>query len=500
MENEQRRPRILVVDDDDSFRRSLVDMLSEVGYDGKAVANPLEAVDLLADGSFDAVLLDLVMPEVSGTDLAAELRLTSPDTPILILTGHADVDSAIEGIHHGVFDYLRKDTLGLGRLRHVLHNATAHGRLTRDKADLVRRLQESHAALQAVDEISGQLSVEPDVQRLLQRLASAVKQHCGCEASRAVLLKPLPNDGWLISMTAGDDSELILGARLQRGEGIATAVALEGIEVALAKPQEHERFSPRCDQLPTSLPGFACVPLRHGLAFGALAVAGARAGSFDRERRILLSRLAVHAAVAVDNTLQHERAVNFFTHTCDLLVTLLDGLDVSYTGHSRRVAALSDMLTRRLGLSDTERRHVHFGALLHDIGKMRVGLDILAATGLLSDSQRQLVRHHPSLGVEILRPITQWEEILMIVQLHHERWDGKGYPHGLAGEAIPLGARVVAVAEVFEAMTRRVPLPPGRTPAEALAEIGRLAETQFDPRIARLFIGEYEQYGDQVMR
>jgi putative nucleotidyltransferase with HDIG domain len=327
-----------------------------------------------------------------------------------------------------------------------------------------------------------------------------VKTHCVCDASRAVLLKPLPTEGWLIHASAGDESELIVGARLHHGEGIAAAVALEGEEVALAKPQEHARFSPRCDLLPTSRTGFCCVPLRSGLVRGALTVAGAPSGSFDHERRTLLSRLGLHAAVALDNALQHERSVNFFTHTCDLLVTLLDGLDVSYSGHSRRVAALSDMVTRRLGLSDGERRHVHFGALLHDIGKMRVGLDILGSTGLLSDAQRQLVRQHPSLGVEILRPITQWEEILMIVQLHHERWDGTGYPHGLAGEAIPLGARVVAVAEVFEAMTRRVPFPPGRTPSEALAEIGQHAGTQFDPRIARLFISEYEQHGEQIVR
>ena len=90
-----------------------------------------------------------------------------------------------------------------------------------------------------------------------------------------------------------------------------------------------------------------------------------------------------------------------------------------------------------------------------------------------------------------------WEDILPIVHDHHERWDGKGYPMGKAGDAIPLGARIVAVAEAFDAMTRATPRGKMRTTAEALAEIEACAGTQFDPNIARLFVAEFREHGDQ---
>jgi HD-GYP domain-containing protein (c-di-GMP phosphodiesterase class II) len=93
--------------------------------------------------------------------------------------------------------------------------------------------------------------------------------------------------------------------------------------------------------------------------------------------------------------------------------------------------------------------------------------------------------------VELLKPITLWEDILPLIQTHHERWDGNGYPSGLGGEDIPLGARVIAVAESFDAMTRGYPGRPPRTPEQALAELQACAGSQFDPRIVRLFVAEY---------
>jgi len=108
------------------------------------------------------------------------------------------------------------------------------------------------------------------------------------------------------------------------------------------------------------------------------------------------------------------------------------------------------------------------------------------------------MREHPALGLKILRPITLWEDILPIIHAHHERWDGKGYPTGLGGEDIPLGARIVSVVESFDAMTRRKPYGRPRTPEEGLAELEACAGTQFDPRIVRLFVAEYRRHGDPL--
>ena len=107
-----------------------------------------------------------------------------------------------------------------------------------------------------------------------------------------------------------------------------------------------------------------------------------------------------------------------------------------------------------------------------------------------------LIQKHPVLGMEMLKPIWVLQDILPIVHAHHERWDGSGYPLGLSGDAIPQGARVVAVAEAFDAMSHKTPHGEQRTPEQALAELERCAGTQFDPQLVRLFVAEFRQRGD----
>jgi putative nucleotidyltransferase with HDIG domain len=305
------------------------------------------------------------------------------------------------------------------------------------------------------------------------------------------------DDGLLVQTTVGDGSDTVRGARLRSGEGLA-ALALDRDDVVdVANPKLHPRYSHRCDDLPTHRPGFLAAPLRHGSVQGALIAAG-RDGGFDGDHSEIMRSLARQSAVAIETALQQERSVNFFSHVSEILVGILDGMDVHYPGHSRRVAAFSDMVTRRLGLSDEERRRVHFAGLLHDIGKVQLDPNLLRGEGNLTPEKRAEIHKHPALGVEILRPISVWEDILAIILAHHERWDGKGYPRGIAGEEIPLGARIVAVAEVFDVISRPGPHVPDRTVDEALAEIERCAGAQFDPQIARVFVEEYRLHAEDI--
>ena len=193
-----------------------------------------------------------------------------------------------------------------------------------------------------------------------------------------------------------------------------------------------------------------------------------------------------------------KKASSSRSHVSDILVGILDGMDVHNPGHSRRVAAFSDMVSRRLGMSDEERRQIHFAGLLHDIGKVRLDMAVLQAKGKITPEQKAELQRHPSLGVDILKPISLWADILPIIHAHHERWDGRGYPRGIAGQEIPLGARIVAVAEVFDAISRPGPHVPKRTLGEALEEIARCGGSQFDPDLSRVFVEEYRLHADDI--
>ena len=163
------------------------------------------------------------------------------------------------------------------------------------------------------------------------------------------------------------------------------------------------------------------------------------------------------------------------------LAAALDARDPYTSGHSERVSALSVEIGRAMRLPDEDVTVLRLGALLHDIGKIGVPDEILRKQGALTASEFELIRQHPVIGARILRTLPFLAAHLPIVELHHERPDGQGYPYGLSGDAIPLTARIVHVADAFDAMTSARAYRPGRLPHEALAELRRGAGTDFDP-------------------
>jgi putative nucleotidyltransferase with HDIG domain len=489
---------VLLVEDDDDFARMATLLLREAGFE-VAVFDSGEAALLGATTGFEAAVLDFQLPGATGLALLDSLRERSPDLQAVLLSGRGDIGTVIEGLQHGIFDYLPKGDMAVARLQRAVQGAVARTQLLRENRALLERLSESNRLLRALADISAELTGEAYLDRILARLVAAAKELTGASAGRALLFAPSRGETVVVEGAAGDETETVRGTRLQLGEGIAALVAERGEPLRLHSAREHPSYSHRCDELGAGLRAFLCVPLCHGEVRGALSLAGGPAEGFPPFALELATSLARHAAMAVASARHHERAINFFTHTGEMLVSFLEATDVHYPGHSRAVAALADMMTRKLGLADEERRNVHFAALLHDIGKVMVDPAVLRHKGLLGSDGWARLAVHPALGSELLRPITLWEGVLPAVHSHHERWDGKGYPRGLEGEQIPLGARIIAVADAFDAMTRN-PHQPSRTVEEALREIEACAGSHFDPRLSRLFVAEYRQHGHTLKR
>jgi putative nucleotidyltransferase with HDIG domain len=487
--------RVLVIDDDPGFGGMVAELLVERGFQATSVADPVEALRQIGEGGFAAAVVDLVMPQMSGLEVAERIREVSPETQTVILTGHADMDSAVEGIRHGVFDYLQKASLAAPRLWHSVEGAVEKWHLLRRNLELVDALADSNRLLEALHTSARAIAAEHHLDRLLEQVVGEARSACGAAGARVLLLSETPSGDFVVSAAAGDGSGTLRGMRLHPGKGLATLALERGETLLIADPVAHSRFDPRSDAL-ASVGGLLVAPLSHDAVRGVLLVAGSRRATFGPPEREALATLAQHATVAIENALQQERAVNFFTHTSNLLVEFLEAVDLGLPGHSHGVAMLADLVTRRMGMSEIERRNVHFGALLHDVGKVRIDPALVQGHQPLSTEGRELMRRHPALGLDVLQPITAWEEVLAIVHAHHERWDGAGYPRGLAGEEIPQGARVVAIAEAYDAMARPAPLPRERHPKGPLAELEACAGTQFDPLIVRLFVATIREKGD----
>ncbi|OGO53242.1 MAG: hypothetical protein A2148_01780 [Chloroflexi bacterium RBG_16_68_14] len=178
-----------------------------------------------------------------------------------------------------------------------------------------------------------------------------------------------------------------------------------------------------------------------------------------------------------------------YQETLHALVSALDVRDSEVHGHSQRVVQLSLQIAAQLGIPPESEawRDLEHGALLHDVGKIGVPDAILRKPGELTPEEWQLMRQHPAKGCAMLQQVHFLRGAALIAHCHHERYDGTGYPRGLAGEAIPLTARIFAVADAFDAMTSCRPYRQPLSVEEACQEIRRSSGTQFDPQVVEAF-------------
>lgn len=177
-----------------------------------------------------------------------------------------------------------------------------------------------------------------------------------------------------------------------------------------------------------------------------------------------------------------------YLDTITALAKAVEARDQYTSRHVERVRTESMRIARRLGLSDEALRHFEFGAVLHDVGKIGIPDAILGKPGPLTPLERETMRQHPTIGRLLLEGIKFLEPALPAVESHHERWDGLGYPKGLAGEAIPIEGRIVAVADAYDAMTSDRPYRPAMTEELARKAIAEGRGTQFAPDIVDIFL------------
>jgi len=182
------------------------------------------------------------------------------------------------------------------------------------------------------------------------------------------------------------------------------------------------------------------------------------------------------------------------------LANAIDAKDVLTERHSRRLGTYAAALGRQLDLPPAELHAVTYGALLHDVGKIGVPEAVLLKPGPLDDGEWELMRRHTEIGERIAAPLVGSARFGPIIRHHHERWDGLGYPDGLRGEAIPIGARIVGVVDAYDAMTQARVYRAARPVEEALGELRRGREQQFDPDVVDAFLAivEWIGLGDEV--
>jgi len=349
--------------------------------------------------------------------------------------------------------------------------------------------------LMAIHALDTAISASLDVQVLLDELLHQLTGDLGVDAADVMLISP---DGWTLACAAAYGFKLRQGCSLHEvrlGEGLVGRAALERktlLQTAMTEeypPVELERLAGEEIISRIALPMLAKGELK-----GVLEVFYRRSMDFDPEWLEYLETLAGQAAIAIDNAQLFDQAQRSSQELSTAYDTTLEGWaralelrDRETEGHTRRAAELTIRLGQRLGMSEDELVHVWRGALLHDIGKLGIPDDILSKPGALTDEEWEVMREHPRLGYELLKPIPYLHAALEIPWCHHERWNGSGYPRGLKGEEIPMAARIFAVADVWDALRSDRPYRPAWESQTARAYIVQHSGIQFDPQVVEVF-------------
>lgn len=299
-----------------------------------------------------------------------------------------------------------------------------------------------------------------------------------------------------IEAAAGLSEEAIKQTRLKLGEGIAGLAAEKGEPLLISDISKDPRFKGvrKREDICSAL----CVPLKvKGMVIGVLNVGAVCPHMFTEGDLRIISTVAGQAAIAIHNARLFTQLEELYLATVKAFVAAIEAKDPYTRGHSERVTSFSLAMAERLGLSGRDMEDIRTAALLHDVGKIGVKEEILNKTTSLTDEEYRIVKMHPLIATKIVEQIPLLADVIPIIAHHHERYDGNGYLDGLAGEEIPLGARILAVADAFDAMISERPYHSALSFTEAVGELKRNAGSQFDPKVVEAFceVLEKPQFG-----
>jgi diguanylate cyclase (GGDEF)-like protein len=279
------------------------------------------------------------------------------------------------------------------------------------------------------------------------------------------------------------------GVQQRRFDAGVAQTHLAGPEPFVLGPDQWSRIAD--DPLDANA-SYAIAPIEVEGRAGCIVAALPAADFGERELR-LLGGLAHQAKLAIASASNYEGLEQTFVSTVEALANALEANDEYTSRHARWITDLSLRVGRELGLDDRALKHLELAALLHDIGKVGIPSDVLSKPGRLTAEERRLMETHPALGEKIIAPIERLEAVRPIVRHCHERWDGRGYPDGKAGEEIPLESRIIFVCDAYHAMTTDRPYRKRLSQPEATRRLCEGAGSQFDPRVVEACLGVLAQ-------
>jgi HD-GYP domain-containing protein (c-di-GMP phosphodiesterase class II) len=352
---------------------------------------------------------------------------------------------------------------------------------------------ETNVMLDLLREVGKKVGSAPTLKNLIKQMTQMTQCTLGAVAS-SILLLDEAKQNLLFEVAEGESEEVLKQVKLSTQIGIAGWVARHRKPLIVNDVTRDAHFVGHVDKITGfDTKSVICAPLIvHRELIGVIEVLNKLDGSgFTEQDLDTLTAVASTAAMAIENTKLHQSVVDAYKSTIKALAAAIDAKDHYTCGHSQRVMEYALLGGDSLALPAEELEVLEYAGTLHDIGKIGVTDNILCKPGLLTDEEWVIIRQHPDIGYNILRNIPFLEKTKMLILHHHERYDGTGYPGGLKGEDIPIGARILAVADAFDTMTTDRSYRPALGIDSAFKELYACSGLQFCPVAVEVFVSGY---------
>jgi putative methionine-R-sulfoxide reductase with GAF domain len=356
-------------------------------------------------------------------------------------------------------------------------------------------MEQHDAKLNLLYMIGKTVMSEAELPNLLNQTLTMTQKILRCATSSILLVDDTTGD-LLFEAATGKIGASLSKSRTKVKSGIAAWVTNACQPLIVNDVNCDQRFDGEIDELTGfKTKSVLCVPLMvGGRSIGAIEVINKCSGEvFDNEDLELLTSLSSTTALAIDNARMHQAALQAYLDTIKILSETIDAKDPYTSGHSQRVSRYAVMAATSLSLSPLKLQAIEYAGLLHDVGKVAIDEMILRKPSQLTPQEWSKMLTHPRVGATIIADIPFLKEVKTYVLYHHERYDGTGYPDRLRGESIPMGARLLAVADSFDTMTTDRPYRKALTIDFALEELLTCAGSQFCPAAVNAFLSGFNR-------
>ena len=465
--------RILIVDDDPGIRETISQIIEELGYAPDTASDGLEALAMLDTGSYLCIFTDIMMPKMTGIELIKKIKARDVSLPIIVITGYASLEIAIDAMKCGASDFISKP-FKVSQIQLVLSKMKREKLLLEEN----RRFSDALQLHRLIDTLVGQLEDKNKEINSLQAISEKI-----------ISLKGIRD---LVGAIVDVSKQLLENVDVQfyplnrktqtlidTGNGQGRIISADLIEGKIIRKNNSLGVSNR---------NFVTIfPLMiEGQVFGTLDIHSDSVLGEEKEGKILY--LLNRSAERMENVALYEGLYENMLSTLNSMAKILDARDPHTSQHSTRVTNFSLALANIIKLSDDEKDVLYIAASLHDIGKVGIPDSILLKKDKLTDEEFKIIKRHPDIGADILKPLPPMSRETDVIRYHHERYDGKGYPAGIGGGEIPLLSRIITLADSYDAMTSDRPYRNGLPIDKAIEEIIRCIGSQFDPELANMFI------------